>query len=155
MSGRSARLRGAAHLARRLVGSLVARRPDDAELATVDALLGPAEAIAWRRLARADRRHSLVVLGRLLADRPGAPREARRAALLHDVGKSLVRIGVVGRVLATLLGPRTDRWALYREHERLGAALCAAMGTDPATLALVSGGGDPEWRGALRRADDV
>lgn len=143
------------HLARRCVGAIAPRPPSGAEMATVDALLAAPEALAWRRLSRADRRHSLVVLARLDASHPDAPREARRAALLHDVGKSLVRIGTAGRVLATLLGPRTDRWALYREHERLGAWLCATMGTDAATLALLEGGGDPRWREALRRADDV
>lgn len=150
-SGRPAAL----HLARRLAGAIAPRAPRDAELARVDTLLAAPEALAWRRMSVADRRHSLVVLARLDASDPGAPREVRRAALLHDVGKSLVRIGTVGRVLATLLGPRTDRWALYREHERLGAWLCRAVGTDAATLALLEGGGDPRWREALRRADDV
>jgi hypothetical protein len=143
------------HLARRFAGALAARAPRPAEHARASALLSAPEALAWGRLSRADRRHSLTVLARLDRAEPAAPAEVRRAALLHDVGKGLVRLGVAGRVAATLLGSRTERWALYREHARTGAWLCRTLGTDAATLALLEGGGETRWREALRRADDA
>lgn len=102
-----------------------------------------------------DRRHSLEVLSRFDALMPDAPMSARAAALLHDVGKAGVDLGWVGRILATVLGPRTDAFDRYLRHEEIGVEMLRGV-SDPATVRLVAGvdPGDPLVV-ALRRADEI
>ena len=74
-------------------------------------------------------------------------------ALLHDCGKVESGLGTFGRVLATVVGPRTDRFRAYHDHEAIGAALAAAAGADPVTTALIEGRGPAA--ADLLAADDV
>ena len=39
--------------------------------------------------------------------------------------------------MASLVGPRTGRFRIYHDHERIGAELAAAVGSDPATVELI------------------
>ena len=107
--------------------------------------LSPAEAHLWSRMpARTAATRSRSPAG----SRSGARRRrARRwpAALLHDVGKLQSGLGTTGRVLATVVGPRTGRFREYHDHEAIGADLAAAAGAAPATV-----GADPR-RGPGRR----
>jgi hypothetical protein len=64
------------------------------------------------------------------------------AALLHDVGKVSSGLGTFGRVAATVAGlvrPRArdgdGRVARYLRHDELGAAMLAAVSSDPLTVA--------------------
>jgi hypothetical protein len=52
-----------------------------------------------------------------------------------------------------VVGPRTDRFRRYHDHERIGAGLLEAAGSDPVTVALVAGAGDAF--ADLRAADDI
>ncbi len=74
-------------------------------------------------------------------------------ALLHDIGKLDSGLGTFGRVVATVVGPRTDRFRRYHDHERIGADLLAAAGSSAATLELVQGRG--RAAAALAEADHV
>ncbi len=145
----------AGHLVRRFLGSLSATRLNERELETVRQILLPAEAALFREFGRIDQRHAVVVLWRFDALQPAAPLTARRAALLHDIGKVRTPLGTFARVLATLLGPRTARFAAYLDHERHGLELLREAGSDPETLALLCGEGDAVLRSALRKADDI
>lgn len=109
--------------------------------------LVPGELELWRRLACHDRRHAIGVarrLERLLVgtSHAGDPRWLA-AALLHDVGKLEARLGVLGRVAATLLirgfgeggvaGWRPgsgwrSKVSLYLAHGEIGAAMIRAAG---------------------------
>jgi len=140
----------AAHLVRRFAGSLSSRVPDDA-LAVEQ--LSPPELALWRRLGPADRRHSLHVAHRLLAAHPQAARHEVAAALLHDIGKLDAGLGTLRRVAATLVAVG-DRGRRYRDHERLGAAMLRAAGSDERTVAIVAGEPSPE-RHRIDAADDV
>ncbi|MFM8957072.1 MAG: HD domain-containing protein, partial [Actinomycetota bacterium] len=86
---------------------------------------------------------------------PEAPVEARRAALLHDIGKVESGLGTVARVMATIVGPHGARFRRYHDHERLGVELLTAAGSDTVTLQLLRGEGDAALLGALRRADEI
>ncbi|MBC8364812.1 MAG: HD domain-containing protein [Actinobacteria bacterium] len=138
------------HLARRFVGSL--RRggpaPPDAEWASRHLLEG--EAYLWQRMSDADRRHAVGVARRVDEQIPGTQRPVLAAALLHDVGKVTSGLGTWARVVATLVGAvtsseRHERWAVrngvrgrlgrYLRHPSEGAALLAAAGSDPLTVA--------------------
>ena len=57
--------------------------------------------------------------------RPAADRAEVAGALLHDVGKVEAGLGTFGRVVATVVGPRTERFRTYHDHEAIGARLAA------------------------------
>lgn len=79
----------------------------------------------------ADQRHgyhaALSVVAAGVADR-----DVIAAALLHDVGKRHVRLGIVGRSLASVLIllrlPLGERLAAYRNHGMVGARELAGVG---------------------------
>jgi hypothetical protein len=129
-----------AHLAKRFAGSLWPGGPSAAGEDWATGWLLPTEVTLWRRMSGADRRHALGV-ARRVADAlgPAGSRAVMAAALLHDVGKVESGLGTFGRVAATL-APTTGRFAegprvaAYRAHDRLGADLLAAAGSDPLTV---------------------
>jgi hypothetical protein len=148
------------HLARRFAESVVpidASRTDDAWARR--ALL-PGEAALWERMSRQDRRHSVRVardVDRLL---DGPPREVIAAALLHDVGKLDSELGTFGRVIATVVGAvhgrgGAGRIGRYLQHDRIGAELLTAAGSDPLTVAWTAEHHRPRssWTVELRTAD--
>jgi hypothetical protein len=142
-----------AHLTRRFWGSLSRAEPHAADTDWVATLLLEGEWDVWRAMTVQDRRHSIEVARRFVALAPSAPRPAVAGALLHDVGKQVAGLGTIARVLATIVGPRGPRFRDYHAHERLGAELLLAAGSDPATIGLVQGHGP--WADALRHADHV
>lgn len=129
------------HLAARFVTSLSPRPPSPADEVWAEDHLLPAEVALWRQMSNQDRRHSAAVARRFLARRPSASRAEVAGALLHDVGKIRCRLGTFGRVAGTVVGPRTERFRAYHDHEAIGAELAAGAGSDPATVALVAGRG--------------
>jgi hypothetical protein len=145
-----------AHLARRFRGAISAAPPPAADDAWAVRRLTEAEAALWWKMMHQDRRHSVLVARRFLERVPDAPRASVAAALLHDVGKSESRLGVLSRVAATIFGPRTSRWRAYHEHERIGVVMLREAGSDPMTLALLDGtSSDTALLDALRAADDI
>ena len=142
------------HLARRALSSFLNTPVGRESLTRAAAILLPREMELWSAMQPRDQRHSLVVLERFDALIPGASRPERAAALLHDVGKCTTDLGWAGRVIATLVGPRTARMATYLDHERIGAGLLGPV-SDPLTVRLVGGTATGPVAEALRRADDV
>lgn len=129
------------HLAARFVTSLPGSPPSVEDEVWVDEHLLPAERRLWTQFSNADRRHSVAVARRFVARRPGATRAEIAGALLHDIGKLECRLGTFGRVIGTLVGPRTERFRAYHEHEARGAALLETVGSPPETVMLVAGEG--------------
>lgn len=125
------------HLAARFFTSLSGRPPAVEDEVWAETHLLPGEVALWRRMSNQDRRHSAKVARRFLAARPGATRAEVAGALLHDVGKIECGLGTWGRVVASLAGPRTERFRRYHDHEHIGSVLVAAAGSDPATVELV------------------
>jgi hypothetical protein len=71
-----------------------------------------------------------------------------RAALCHDVGKSVAALGPVGRALATAAGALPGvrpggRAGAYLAHAELGARLLAGAGARPETVAWAAAHHDP------------
>ncbi|MFZ4721227.1 MAG: HD domain-containing protein [Ilumatobacteraceae bacterium] len=141
------------HLARRFRGSLSRAEPSVDAVAWVHALLLPTEHALWSRMAVQDRRHSIEVARRFTATRAAATPAEVAGALLHDVGKQVAALGTFARVAATVVGPRTERFRQYHDHEALGAAMLREAGSDEATVELVLGHGPAAVD--LRRADDL
>jgi len=149
------RMRGhLAHLMARFreMGEPVASEVEDDVFAA--RVLTPAEIALWREMDAHDRRHSVTVARRFVAVMPSALREEVAAALLHDVGKSVVRLGRIGRAVATIL-PLTPAMRSYRDHERIGAELLRAGGVSERVVELVARDVDDEVARALRCADDA
>ena len=69
--------------------------------------------------------------------RTPATRAEIAGALLHDVGKIECGLGTWGRVAASVVGGRTERFRTYQDHEHVGSRLAAAAGSDPATVELI------------------
>lgn len=115
--------------------------------------LSPAERPLFTRMQRPDQLHSVRVARWLLAEGE-ADQHLLKAALLHDIGKSRCRIGIVHRTLDVLLGgvlrsfptlfsglPGESRWWMpfyvAANHPRLGASLLAEAGCDERVWRLV------------------
>ena len=146
----------AGHLARRFVGALSRRAPDAIDAEWASGFLLPGEMLLWRRLSNPDKRHSIEVARRFAEDVGETSRDDMAAALLHDVGKLCSGLGTFARVCATVVGPRTRRFRLYHDHERLGADLMREAGSTAQSLALIDETSDRrDVVSALRRADHV
>ncbi len=121
------------HLAARFFDVLSARPLTDPERAWVRARLEDGTRPLFFAQDPADQRHGLVSGVRVESTRPDRP-DLVRAALLHDVGKRHARLGVFGRVLASLamlLGlPVRGRFAVYRDHGRLAGAELRELGAE-------------------------
>jgi hypothetical protein len=128
----------ARHLAARFVTSLSPSPPPVAAEVWADRHLLDGERRLWVQMSNQDRRHSATVAARFAAARPGATRAEIAGALLHDVGKIECSLGTFGRVVATVVGPRTPTLRTYHDHEAIGAALADAAGSEPATVELVA-----------------
>lgn len=139
------------HLAARFFTSLSSRPPEPAEEVWAESMLLPGEIALWRQMSNQDRRHSAKVARRFVAARPGADRAEIAGALLHDVGKIECRLGTWGRVVASVVGGRTERFRVYQDHERIGSVLAEQAGSDPTTVELIAERG-PAYA-ALRESD--
>jgi len=140
------------HLIRRFISSLSRREPGVADIAWVNSQLLEGESRLWHRMTAADRRHSIAVARRFGGS--GAwSRDEIAGALLHDVGKLESGLGTVSRSVATIVGPRTQRFRRYYAHESLGADMLTAAGSSEITVELVRGRGPAA--AALVEADNI
>ena len=140
------------HLARRFVRAVSRAEPDPNVVRTARSTLSDVEFSLWSSMRVEDRRHSLEVLAAFDVLAPDADPATRAGVLLHDVGKLESDLGVLGRVAATLVGPRGRRFRRYWEHEAIGAAMLERMGSSAVTIAVVRG--ESVYASAVRRADD-
>ena len=143
------------HLTKRFVLSLVPSQVQEIERQWVQSVLSPSEFDVWNNMMVQDRRHSVMVGRRFVKHRPTATQSESAGALLHDVGKSVARLGTFARVIATLVGPRTNRFRQYHDHESIGATMLRSIGSDELTISMVGGTSVGELRQALSRADDI
>jgi len=149
-------LRQAIHLQRRFFRALSDQPPTVDDVTWARRFLSPAEQALWERMQNQDKRHSVEVAHRLELILPDGPPHAITAALMHDVGKVESRLGTFARVAATLVGSRTKRFRAYHDHERIGADLLRAAGSDPEVIALIEEtSADQRVAAALHMADNI
>ncbi len=142
------------HLAVRFFGALSPAGPSPQDACWAEECLSPPERELFARMSGPDRRHGIGVardaLRLALEDglsESELPPGFAAAGLLHDVGKVRSRLGTFGRVLATVLAigfgrSRACRWqgrfgsevAKYLAHDRIGAELLEASGSDQFTV---------------------
>ena len=125
------------HLVRRFFTSLSKRTPDIKDVAWVNERLLENEFALWNRMKPHDQRHSIEVANRFTRLHPTFTRDEVAAALLHDIGKVESELGVVGRVVATIVGPKGEKFRRYHEHELIGLNLCRNAGSSAETLRLL------------------
>ena len=144
------------HLAKRFVLALDRREISKLSVESVRDLLLPREFELWLNMPLIDQKHSVLVMRRFLDRLPNAEVAAVRASLLHDVGKTKSNLGVCGRVAATIIGSRGERFSSYHDHESIGARMLREIGSDETTWRLVDGeSANPEILQALHEADDI
>lgn len=147
------------HLVTRFFDFLRARPLSPAEQDEVASILSPRLRRLFYRQCAQDQRHALEVAMRV-SDHP----ELLEAALLHDIGKSELRLGAVGRSCATLWGmtslPVSGRWRTYLAHASVGADLLEQHGAGSDAVAFTRhhpgpppDGFDPHAWAILERAD--
>ena len=125
--------------------SLSSRAPDEVDAAWAESHLLDGELQLWRRLSAPDRRHAIAVARRFQAGGRARAiewsREEMAGALLHDIGKLESGLGTAGRVMATVVGPRTARFRRYHDHEQIGADMLTVVGSSSITTELICGRG--------------
>jgi hypothetical protein len=171
------------HLSNRFARALWPGRARPEDRAWVESVLPPAAYAQWSLLPAHDKRHTIGVARAVQADlactsEDGDPRWLA-AALLHDVGKLDARLGVYGRVVATVSGAvggpgMADAWSersgftrrvgLYLRHPELGAQRIRLAGGPEEAAQWAAAHHTPEaWPAlaipepvvaALARADD-
>jgi hypothetical protein len=121
------------HLSSRFFGSLGARDLGESERTMLVDVLSEPEYELFMGQSAIDRRHGYQAAR--FALEAGAADTVVRAAALHDVAKRHARLGVLGRVIASVcikLGlPVRGRFKTYRDHGPIGAAELAAVGAPP------------------------
>jgi hypothetical protein len=143
------------HLAKRFVSSLSSRDVTEDELNMVRSSLTASEFNVWNQFGVADRRHSVEVAKRFAVLLPEASREHRAGVLLHDIGKVQSNLSTSMRVIATLVGPRTKRFALYHQHEEIGITMLRHAGSHADVIAVLNQTCSTEVAAAFRSADNI
>jgi hypothetical protein len=122
------------HLTRRFFDVLRARPLLESELEAVKLWLSEPERSLFLAQSAVDQRHGYYAALTVIASGTG-DRSVVRAGLLHDVGKRHARLGVIGRVLTSLLilfhVPLPGRLASYRDHGDIAAGELKAIGAEP------------------------
>jgi hypothetical protein len=142
------------HLVKRAVTSFSNDPLSGADVERVERLLLLPEFELWWTMQPRDQRHSLQVHERFMRFYPPAKRTEQAAALLHDVGKTVSDLGWFMRVVATIVGPRGVAFAMYHDHEKLGAQMLQGK-SEQRTIDLVGGTADDVVMTALRDADSI
>ena len=137
------------HLVRRFVTSLSKRPPASKDIAWVNEKLLENEFELWCRMKPHDQRHSVEVARRFSELHPNFSRDEVAAALLHDIGKVESELGIMGRVVATIAGPKGEKFRRYHDHELIGLNLCRKAGSSAETLRLL------DWSHEELRNDSI
>ena len=148
-------MKNIAHLARRFVSSLVRSDITEAERNMVRSTLSAGEYELWCQFANADRRHSVLVATRFMSLHQDASQNHIAGVLLHDIGKIRSNLSTFQRVIATVVGPRTQRFSLYHQHEEIGVDMLRQSGSHSEVIAIVNQTCDADVAAAFLAADNI
>ncbi len=143
------------HLTKRYWRAICVRSIADSDIQIARELLNDRAFAAWSQMPVSDQSHSLEVLARFEVLLPKASRAEKCGVLLHDIGKLKSGLGIFGRVCATIIGPRGNRFVQYHNHEAIGAEIVSEFGLDQVSIDLVGGISQSEALDALRAADAI
>jgi hypothetical protein len=144
------------HLARRFFGWWSAGRPNpEVQLWIGTRLESDAARLFWKQDVQ-DQAHAAAV-ATLVAQRHPDRSDLIAAALLHDVGKAVSRLGPVRRSIATVLGglglPMTRRLVAYRNHGPIGAGMLEEAKAPPIAIAFARHHGTVQAPDGVAAAD--
>jgi hypothetical protein len=148
-------MRHLTHLVKRFVLSWSRNDVTEDELNMVRSTLTSSEFNLWNQFSVADRRHSVEVAQRFAVFLPEASREHRAGVLMHDIGKIQSKLSTLMRVCATVVGPRTKRFALYHQHEKIGITMLQHAGSHADVIAVLNQTCIAEVAAAFRLADNI
>jgi hypothetical protein len=148
-------MRHLTHLVKRFVLSWSRNDVTEDELNMVRSTLTSSEFNLWNQFSVADRRHSVEVAQRFAVFLPEASREHRAGVLMHDIGKIQSKLSTLMRVCATVVGPRTKRFALYHQHEEIGITMLRHAGSHADVIAVMNQACNAEVAAAFRSADNI
>lgn len=143
------------HLVKRFVSSWSRNDITADELNMVESTLSASELNLWNQFSIADRRHSVEVAQRFALLLPEASREIRAGVLLHDIGKIQSNLSTPMRVAATVIGPRTKRFAQYHQHEDIGITMLRHAGSHADVISVLDQTCTPEVAAAFHSADNI
>ncbi|MEX0864369.1 MAG: hypothetical protein WD269_05780 [Acidimicrobiia bacterium] len=122
------------HLSHRFFEVLLAKPLDSHELTRAASWVEPGLWEIFIDQQTADQRHCYRAGAKIASD-PTNHQDLVVAAMMHDVGKRASRLGVLARIIATLLmaigAPMSRRMARYRDHGALGADELERAGAPP------------------------
>jgi len=125
------------HLTRRFFDVLRARPLTEAERSAVRDWLSDGEDSVFFAQSDVDQRHGYAAAS-IVKSSGMADRAVIRAGLLHDVGKRHARLGVIGRVLASLFIlchlPLRGRLLAYRDHGEVAGGELEALGAEQVVI---------------------
>lgn len=143
------------HLIRRFARSIGDQRVTEKQLQWVSVVLNQIELALWVQMSNPDQRHSVYVGERFVARMPHATQQEVAGVLLHDIGKIKSQLNTFERVVATIVGPRSERRYSYHDHERIGIELLTQAGSTAVTIGVLSGCASTEVVQAFRDADHI
>ena len=124
------------HLAGRFFSAVGAASLDDQERQVLADWLEPDELRLFLDQSAIDQRHGLESATFVAAR--SDDRDLIRAAALHDIGKRHARLGVIGRVIASIAIklhlPVRGRFATYRDHGPIGSVELERAGSPPIAI---------------------
>ena len=142
------------HLVRRFVQSLSRAVPDESDVSSIREFMNDGEFALWSTMSPADQRHSLKVVERFRGRLRDATSSEIVGVALHDVGKVASNLGTFTRVLATIVGPRTERFRKYHDHESIGLHMLRDVRSSAEVTAILEGTARQTALAAFRWADD-
>lgn len=131
-----------------------ARELSAEQLATIEQALSPAEWQLFQQFSKSDKQHSYRVFD-LLHQAGHTNPDLLTAALLHDIGKTRLRITWIDRVISTLgsllVSKRAQQWGLVpppygwrkpfvikAKHPAWGAEMAQQINSRPTAIALIA-----------------
>ncbi|MFM1839810.1 MAG: hypothetical protein RIS37_1076 [Actinomycetota bacterium] len=118
------------HLAKRALFSIGNASVSSTDQQWIANTLNGHELALWQQFTNPDKRHSVMVARRFMAEVPNASRKHLAGVMLHDIGKIKSNLSTLMRVIATLVGPRGQRFTAYHNHEKVGVQLLREINSE-------------------------
>ena len=143
------------HLAKRALLSIGNASVSSTDQQWIANTLNDHELALWQQFTNPDKRHSVMVARKFIAEVPNASRKHLAGVMLHDIGKIKSNLSTLMRVIATLVGPRGQRFTVYHNHERVGVQLLREINSEAETISILDGSCETGIYKAFLRADNI
>lgn len=143
------------HLAKRALFSIGNASVSSTDQQWIANTLNDHELALWQQFTNPDKRHSVMVARRFIAEVPNASRKHLAGVMLHDIGKIKSNLSTLMRVIATLVGPRGQRFTTYHNHEKVGVQLLREINSEAEIISILDGSCETGIYNAFLRADNI